>query len=85
MPTLEQILRGDHVAVHFHSQEGDIHEGEVVSETKVLKSNAGYYIGHEYEDKDCGGAWFPYDRLSNYFKTYELAEACLPLFKVFKK
>lgn len=46
-----------------------------ISEYKVLKSNAGYYIGRTY------GAWAePYDRATEYYRTYQEAEADLELF-----
>lgn len=41
------------------------------TELKVLRSNAGYYIGH----LDVDGA--PYSRESGYYKTEEAAEADL--------
>ncbi len=51
---------------------------EIISAPKVMKSNAGYYIGTEYQDMDCGGMWFPYARLSGYFSSKEVAEKFLP-------
>lgn len=51
-----------------------------ISETKVMKSNAGYYIGDEYYDEECE-CWFPNTRYSEYFKTREIAEKWLPVYK----
>lgn len=69
-------LRGEHVGLHFHVESGDIvATGLKISETKVLRSAAGYYIGHEYEDTDFGDAiWMPYDRISGYYATRAQAE-----------
>ena len=50
--------------------------GDLVSTTMVLRSNAGYYIGRLYKDKEFG-AWLPYDRLSTYFNLHEEAEKAL--------
>lgn len=44
---------------------------EKISEPKVLKSNAGYYIGTIIEYPD--GSYEPYSRESEYFKTKEQA------------
>lgn len=55
-------------------------ETEQISELKVLKSAAGYYIGYLYYDQDMKG-WFPYDRLSGYYVTKEDALEDLPSFK----
>lgn len=52
-------------------------DGETVSDVQVLHSNAGYYIGREYLDKDFG-TWMPYDRLSvEYYPTREIAQTAL--------
>ena len=51
-------------------------EEEVLSETKVLKSNAGFYIGHEYFDTEMS-SWLPYNRISDYFRTRRMAETYL--------
>lgn len=41
---------------------------------QVLKSAAGYYVGHLYYDKDAQ-AWWPYDRQSDgYWNTREEAQ-----------
>jgi hypothetical protein len=53
---------------------------ERISEVKVLKSAAGYYIGYLYYDEDMKG-WFPYDRLSGYYVTKEDALLDLPSFQ----
>ncbi|MHA2039148.1 MAG: hypothetical protein ACW98X_22200 [Promethearchaeota archaeon] len=52
-----------------------------VSDFKVMKSNAGFYIGRtEYQfDID---AEFPYSRDSQYFNTKEQANASLKYFKL---
>lgn len=54
-------------------------EEEQISEVKVLKSAAGYYIGHLYFDTDMK-VWLPYDRLSGYYATKEDAAQDLPSF-----
>lgn len=49
---------------------------ELVSEYRVMRSNAGYYIGQEYWDTEIGdgvGYWFPYDRVSGYFPDRDSA------------
>ena len=72
--------RGDYIQMHFHNQTS-LKDGDTISETKVLRSNAGYYIGHEYEAKEFGdGVWLPYDRISGYYPTRELAEADLEIY-----
>ena len=50
-----------------------------VSEYKILRSNAGYYIGRTYYDEEIGFD-LPYDRVGPYHKTREEAEKVLPLF-----
>lgn len=56
------------------------------SEFKVLKSNAGYYIGTTYEE-NVGDSLnpiyinFPYERLSGYFLTEDEASQSLINFK----
>ena len=54
-------------------------EEDQISEIKVLKSAAGYYIGYLYFDKDMK-VWLPYDRLSGYYVTKEDASQDLPSF-----
>ena len=39
----------------------------IISNIKVMKSNAGYYIGRTYSDDYAED--FPYDRVSNYFQS----------------
>jgi hypothetical protein len=39
-----------------------------ISDCKVMKSAAGWYIGLEYWDEDLE-AWLPWDRMSAYFGT----------------
>ena len=46
-----------------------------ISEYKVLKSAAGYYVGRLCQDED--GFWMPYDRASGYYATAEEAEEIL--------
>ena len=41
-----------------------------ISELKVMRSNAGYYLGHSQDG-------MPYSRESGYFPTEELAKAFL--------
>jgi hypothetical protein len=44
-----------------------------ISETRILRSAAGYYIGHLYWDDEMRG-WFPWDRISEgYYSTKEEA------------
>jgi hypothetical protein len=71
--------------LHFHTQEEN-HNGVLVSETKVLKSNAGYYVGHEGIETPEGldqefGYWAPYDRISGYYATREAASTDLELYR----
>ena len=49
---------------------------ENISLLQVLMSNAGYYVGQTYLDKemDC---WLPYNRCSHYFATKAQAELYL--------
>lgn len=65
--------------IHIQLKEG-WYKADYISETKVLHSNAGYYIGHEYKDRDFD-AWLPYDRISGYYATREAAEAELANYK----
>ena len=46
---------------------------ENISPLKVMKSAAGYYLGHSYHDEEIG-ADLPYSRDSDYFPTRETAE-----------
>lgn len=46
-----------------------------ISELKVLKSNAGFYIGKTYESEH--GNDYPYSRESGYYKTREEAQSAL--------
>ena len=48
-------------------------QNEKISDNKVMKSAAGFYVGREYFDEDCQ-CWLPYDRQSGYWKTRESAE-----------
>lgn len=54
--------------------------GDLISEYRVMRSAAGYYIGEEYYDTeigaahpDGGGYWLPWDRLSEYFPERDAA------------
>ena len=48
-----------------------------VSELKVMKSAAGYYIGRGYNDMGSTGYPFPYSRESGYYPTAQLAQTDL--------
>ena len=49
-----------------------------VSEYKVMKSPAGYYVGKEYYDDDCNG-WLPYSRNSDYYSSQKEAKRLLDM------
>ncbi len=49
---------------------------EYISLLQVLSSNAGYYVGHKYLDKEIND-WLPYNRCSHYFATRAEAEIYL--------
>lgn len=70
MGALSSVVR------HREEQEN----GLTVSQTQVLMSNAGYYIGHTYHDTEFD-AWLPYDRISGYFPTREHAQKVLDTYK----
>lgn len=53
-----------------------------ISEYKVLRSNAGYYIGRTYFDEELQ-ADLPYDRASEYFRSRKQAEFDLNLYAGF--
>lgn len=44
-----------------------------ISELKIMRSAAGYYLGHEYWDLELE-AWLPYSRDSIYYKTRDELE-----------
>jgi hypothetical protein len=48
-----------------------------VSEVKVMKSAAGYYIGRGYNDMGSTGHPFPYSRDSNYYASEKKANLAL--------
>ena len=49
----------------------------MTTELKVCKSNAGYYVGTEYYDEDCG-MYLPNSRNSvEYYATYLDADTAL--------
>jgi len=52
---------------------------DIISEYRIIKSAAGYYIGQGYrEAKWTDGMYFlPYDRYTGYYKTYEEAVPAL--------
>jgi len=51
---------------------------EEISELQVLKSAAGYYVGRTYRsNEETGGAWFPYSRDSQYFRSRDAAQEYL--------
>lgn len=47
-----------------------------ISKPKVLYSNAGHYIGTTYYDDEIG-CDLPYERLSDYYKNRDDAQAAL--------
>lgn len=49
----------------------------LIGKLEVLKSNAGYYIGRNYRDEDCGGMMLPYDRQTGYTNNKSEAEEWL--------
>lgn len=53
--------------------------GELVTQPKVLRSNAGYYVGREFLDKEFEMI-MPYDRFTDYFKDKSHAEDVLSLY-----
>jgi len=57
---------------HFEERESIMD----ISEYKVMKSPAGYYVGKEYYDQEMIG-WFPYSRNSEYFKSHKEAKKLL--------
>ena len=52
-----------------------------ISDFKVMKSNAGYYIGRTEFQADINMS-FPYSRDSQYYATKEQAEKTLKYFKL---
>jgi hypothetical protein len=48
---------------------------EIISELKVMKSAAGYYIGREMTDSD--GMAMPYGRHSDYYESHNAASRAL--------
>jgi hypothetical protein len=48
---------------------------DIISEYRVMRSAAGWYIGQQYYDKLFGdetGYWLPYDRISGYYPEREM-------------
>ena len=54
---------------------------EYISEIQVMKSAAGYYVGHSYTDPELGFPE-PYDRKSDYFKSEAEAKKYLEEYKL---
>tara|TARA_R110000751_G_scaffold33760_7_gene83941 strand:- start:1997 stop:2287 length:291 start_codon:yes stop_codon:yes gene_type:complete len=54
------------------------HLGLKVSESIVMQSAAGWYVGAICIDPDCDGLIEPYDRFTHYVATPEEAERMLP-------
>jgi hypothetical protein len=54
-----------------------------ISEVKVMKSAAGYYLGRGYNDMGSTGHPFPYTRLSSYYSSEADAESGLVEFYEF--
>lgn len=51
---------------------------DIISEYRILKSAAGYYIGQGYREADWDGMyWLPYDRYSGYYRTADDAKSGL--------
>lgn len=48
----------------------------ILTELKILKSNAGFYIGREYFDEEIG-RYLPYSRESDYFRSREEVQKVL--------
>lgn len=57
---------------------------EEISELKVLRSAAGYYVGRQQYDQDMD-AWIPHNRISLYMKKQAEAEKTLEKALEFKK
>ena len=49
-----------------------------ISEYKVMKSPAGYYVGTEYYDDDFND-WLPYSRNSDYYSSQKEAKRLLDM------
>ena len=49
-----------------------------ISEYKVMKSPAGYYVGKEYYDDDFND-WLPYSRNSDYYSSQKEAKRLLDM------
>lgn len=54
----------------------DVDERDAISDHQVLQSNAGYYVGTLYFDKEIGG-WLPNSRVSDYYKSKMEAKSYL--------
>ena len=59
-----------------------LNEGDDVSELKVMKSNAGWYLGHSCIDEECGGIEVPHSRAGGYYGERKEAEDILKLFEL---
>jgi len=50
----------------------------IISDYKVMRSAAGYYVGRSAYDEDCGPDMeMPFDRLTHYFKYEHEAQSYL--------
>jgi len=49
---------------------------DTISEYRVLKSAAGYYVGREYFELE-GRYWGPYERITGYYPTADAAGPAL--------
>lgn len=53
-----------------------------ISDLKVMRSPAGYYVGRDYCESGCADLKMPYSRESDYFATREQAHNCLQIIKL---
>lgn len=59
-----------------------LHQGLFISDLKVMKSRAGYYVGRDYYEGSYPEIKMPYSRESIYFETHEEAHNCLQIAKL---
>ena len=50
---------------------------DIISELKVMHSNAGWYLGRSYTEEDYPNLPMPYSRESGYYSSEELAVSIL--------
>lgn len=50
---------------------------EVVSELKVMESEAGFYLGRSYHESDSPELEMPYNRDTSYYPSREVADVAL--------